>query len=59
MVKEKNEKQLLGEINNKLDKLIAILLADAGLNRKEVAESLKVSEKTVERMFPFNKVKKK
>jgi len=56
--KEKTEKQLIIETNNKLDKIIAILLARSGLDRREVAKSLKVSEKTIERMFPFNKVKR-
>jgi transposase len=53
-----SEKQLLEEINNKLERLIAIILAKTGLSRKEVAKVLGVSEKTVERMVPFRKIKK-
>ena len=52
-----NEKQYK-ELIKKLDTLIAIELAKSGLTRKEVAEALDTSEKTIERMFPFNKLKK-
>jgi hypothetical protein len=49
----------LEKINKKLDILIAIELAKSGLPRKEVAAVLDVSEKTIERMIPFEKLKPK
>ena len=45
------------EIIKKLDIAIVILLAWAGLKRKEVAKVLGVSEKTIERRIPFRKLK--
>jgi transposase len=57
MGKEKNEKQILAEINYKMDKILVILLADKGLKKSEVAKAMKVSEKTIQRMIPFNKIK--
>ena len=46
-------------ISDKLDKITIILLAQAGLTRKEIASILDISEKTVQRMFAghFNKMK--
>jgi DNA-binding transcriptional regulator LsrR (DeoR family) len=52
--KDLNEK--LGEIAKKLDILIVIQLAKSGLTRKEVADVLGVSEKTIQRMLPFAKI---
>lgn len=45
-------------VEEKLDMLIAILLAQSGLTREEIAEILDVSYKTVERMFKgkFNRI---
>ncbi|MEM3576885.1 MAG: helix-turn-helix domain-containing protein [Candidatus Bathyarchaeia archaeon] len=47
------------KVNKKLDMIIVILLAKSGFTRKEVADVLKVSEKTIERMLPFEKLKKR
>lgn len=47
------------KLNKKLDMIIVILLAKSGFTRKEVADVLKVSEKTIERMLPFEKLKKR
>jgi len=52
----KNE---LNAIQKKLDILIVVQLAKAGLTKKEVADVLGVSGKTIERMLPFAKVSKK
>jgi DNA-binding transcriptional regulator LsrR (DeoR family) len=52
--KDLNEK--LGQIAKKLDILIVTQLAKSGLTRKEVADVLGVSEKTIERMLPFAKL---
>ena len=49
----------LESITKKIDILIVIELAKFGLTRKEVAEVLEVSEKTIERMVPFEKIKQK
>jgi len=46
----------LDEIMKRLDILTVIQLAKSGLTRKEVAEVLGVSEKTIERMLPFAKL---
>ncbi|MEM2293472.1 MAG: ECF-type sigma factor [Candidatus Aenigmatarchaeota archaeon] len=50
--------QKIEEIIRKLDITVVILLAWAGLKRKEVAKVLGVSEKTIERMLPFQKLKR-
>lgn len=47
------------DILKRLDILTVIMLARSGLTRKEVAEVLEVSEKTIERMLPFEKLKRK
>jgi DNA-directed RNA polymerase specialized sigma subunit len=52
-----NEK--LSQLNKKLDIVVVVLLAKSGLTRKEIADVLKVSEDTVERMLPFKKLKSK
>jgi transposase len=50
--------------NNKLDKIIkrldmitVVLLVKSGLTRKEIAEALGVSEKTIQRLIPVSKIK--
>jgi DNA-binding XRE family transcriptional regulator len=58
-LKDKDSNKKLGELNKKLDILIVILLAKYGLTRKETADVLGVSEKTIERMLPFEKLKQK
>ena len=49
----------LDKIAKKLDIVIVVQLAKCGLTRKEIADVLKVSEKTIERMLPFEKLKQK
>jgi DNA-binding transcriptional regulator LsrR (DeoR family) len=49
----------LGYIAKRLDMITVILLAKSGLTRKEIADVLGVSEKTIERMLPFEKLKQK
>jgi DNA-binding NarL/FixJ family response regulator len=49
----------LDEVLKKLDILVVVQLANSGLTRKEIAEVLKVSEKTIERMLPFAKLGQK
>jgi DNA-binding NarL/FixJ family response regulator len=49
----------LDKLNKKIDVLIIIELAKSGLNLKEVADTLGVSEDTIERMVPFRKLKPK
>jgi len=51
-------------LNERLDKMIkrldlitVILLVRSGLTRKEIAEALEVSEKTIERLVPVSKIK--
>lgn len=52
-----NEK--LDKIAKRLDILVVILLAKSSLTRKEIAAVLGVSEKTIERMLPFERLKQK
>lgn len=49
-----------GDLIKRLDLLVAILLAQRGFQRNEVAKILDVSEKTVERMFSgkWNKIQR-
>lgn len=59
-MKETSEGKLgkkLEKIIKRLDMLLVILLAKSGFKRKEIAEILGVSEKTIERMLPFRKLK--
>ena len=54
-----NTSEKLDKIIKRLDILTVILLAQAGLKRKEIAEALGVSEKTIERLIPISKIKGK
>jgi DNA-binding transcriptional regulator LsrR (DeoR family) len=56
MSTNKDLSEKLGQIAKKLDLLIVIQLVTSGLTRKEVADVLGVSEKTIERMLPFAKL---
>ena len=47
----------LGKIAKRLDMIVVILLAKSGLNRKDIAEILGISEKTIQRMLPFRQIK--
>jgi len=49
----------LDNISRKMDMIIVIMLAQSGLNRKDIAEILGISEKTIERMLPFREIKKR
>lgn len=51
-----NSDRKLGEILRKLDILVVVQLAKSGLTRKEIADILEVSGKTIERMLPFSKI---
>ena len=53
------EKEVDNEmLERRLDMIAAILLARGGITRKDVAEILGISEKTIERMFKgkFNRI---
>jgi DNA-binding NarL/FixJ family response regulator len=54
--KRSNSDRKLNEILRRLDILIVVQLANSGFTRKEIADVLKVSEKTIERMLPFAKL---
>lgn len=47
----------LDKIAKRLDIIVVILLARSGVNRKEIADILGISEKTIERMLPFRQIK--
>ena len=47
----------LDKIAKRLDMIVVILLARSGVNRKEIADILGISEKTIERMLPFRQIK--
>jgi DNA-binding transcriptional regulator LsrR (DeoR family) len=49
----------IDKIIRRLDLLTIILLAKSGLTRKEIADVLEISEKTIERMLPFSKISKR
>ncbi|MGB9756163.1 MAG: helix-turn-helix domain-containing protein [Candidatus Bathyarchaeales archaeon] len=49
----------IDKIIRRLDLLAIILLAKSGLTRKEIADVLGISEKTIERMLPFSKISKR
>lgn len=49
----------LDKIAKRLDMIVVILLAKSGLKRKEIADILGISEKTIERMLPFREIKQK
>jgi DNA-binding NarL/FixJ family response regulator len=55
----KNLSKKLGYIAKRLDTITVILLGKSGFGRKEIADILGVSEKTIERMLPFKKLKQK
>jgi len=49
--------EMLREIRRKLDMLIVIELASRGLNLKEIADILNVSERTIQRIISIRKIK--
>jgi len=58
-IKDDDLNRKMEKIIKRLDMITVILLARAGLKRKEIAQSLGISEKTIERMLPFEKLKEK
>jgi transposase len=54
---EKTTNERLDKIIKRLDIITVILLVKSGLTRKEIAEALGVSEKTIERLIPVSKIK--
>ena len=55
--REKSLGKRLDKIGKRLDMIVVILLARSGVNRKEIADILGISEKTIERMLPFRQIK--
>lgn len=55
---DKNKEAEQSQVERKLDMMVAILLAQSGLTREEIADILDVSYKTIERMFKgkFNRI---
>jgi len=54
---EKVSKGKLDKIIKRLDIISVVLLVRSGMKRKEIAEALGVSEKTIERLVPVSKIK--
>lgn len=54
---EKTSNERLDKIIKRLDIITVILLVKSGLTRREIAEALGVSEKTIERLIPVSKLK--
>ncbi|GEM_PF-2694763 len=52
--KASNEK--LDKIIKRLDIITVVLLKQAGFKRKEIADALGVSEKTIQRLVPVSKI---
>jgi len=59
MASDKSLGKKLDKITKRLDMIVVILLAKSSLKRIEIAEILGISEKTIERMIPFRKIKQK
>ena len=57
--RDKSLGKKLDKIGKRLDMIVVILLARTGLSRKEIADILGVSEKTIERMLPFREIKQR
>jgi len=55
--RERSLGKRLDKIAKRLDMIVVILLARSGVNRKEIADILGISEKTIERMLPFRQIK--
>ena len=47
----------IDEQNKKFDVIIALLSAGVGLSKEDIGFLLNVSEKTIQRMIPFGKIK--
>ncbi|MEO8514045.1 MAG: hypothetical protein ABI543_10825 [Ignavibacteria bacterium] len=51
------EKQL-EILTNKIDILIIIELTKCGLTKKQIAKVLKIGDKTIDKILPYNELKK-
>jgi len=47
----------LDKIGKRLDMILVIMLAQSGLNLKDIADILGISERTIQRMLPFRQIK--
>jgi len=47
----------LDKIGKRLDMIVVIMLAQSGLNLKDIAEILGISERTIRRILPFRQIK--
>jgi transposase len=56
-IPEKGINERLDKVIKRLDILAVILLVKSGLTRKEIADVLGVSGKTIERLIPVSKLK--
>ncbi|MGD6810110.1 MAG: helix-turn-helix domain-containing protein [Candidatus Bathyarchaeia archaeon] len=56
---EKINNEKMDKIIKRLDIITVILLVQSGMKRSEIAQSLGVSEKTIERLIPVSKIKGK
>ncbi|MCJ7632943.1 hypothetical protein MUP77_11200 [Candidatus Bathyarchaeota archaeon] len=54
---EKALAERLDKITRQLDIITVVLLANSGLMRKDIAEAMGVSEKTIERLIPVSKIR--
>lgn len=57
MSNNKEIKEGIDRINKKLDILIIIMLTNAGMKLPDIAQTLGVSVRTIQRMFPVAKLK--
>lgn len=56
---DKSTNERLDKIIKRLDIITVILMAQSGMRRKEIADALDVSEKTIERLIPVSRLKRK
>lgn len=53
-----NKGDTLEKIAKRLDMILVILLAKSGVNQKEIADILGISERTIRNWLPFRQIKK-
>ena len=53
------EKDLIKELNAKVDKLTAILLLKCGLTKEEAAKAIGVTGRTLQNWLPVDKIKRR
>jgi DNA-binding transcriptional regulator LsrR (DeoR family) len=56
---DKGTNERLDKIIKRLDTITVIMLAQSGMKRKEIADALGVSEKTIGRLIPVSRIKGK